>query len=193
LVDDRSDPESDQLLWPVVHRLHPPPDASVAEICECARALGWIDPRLVDNLVTDHDQGASTYRLVVASALVGLAGRLADVVVMELVDDPHGRDPVHQMLGARLADQLAMTAAIDATIDRLSPSTEHTAAAAATLALAYEVAVSACDAATLAASSDETLEQIADRRAWLAAIVRDASPLRLLDEVAGDLEMNFVT
>ena len=56
-------------------------------------ALGWIDPTLVDNLVTDLDRARPTYRLVVASALVGLAGRLADVVVMELVDDPHGRDP----------------------------------------------------------------------------------------------------
>ena len=86
-----------------------------------------------------------------------------------------------------------MTAALDATIDRSAPSAEPRSAAAATLALAFEVAASACDAATLAASSDQTLERIEHRRAWLAAIVRDTSPLRLLDEVAGDLEMNSVT
>ena len=112
----------------------------------------------------------------------------------ELADDPHGREPVHQMLGARLADQLAMAAGIDATIDRLAAHPTLTpAAAAAPLALAYEVATSACDVATLAASSDQMRERIQHRRTWLAAIVHDASPLRLLDEIAADLEMHAST
>jgi hypothetical protein len=190
-VDEQSDTDLAR-LWPKLQRLHPSPEASLAGICDCAFAVGWVDPRLRKYIILD-DRSAPADRLVLASVLVGLAGRLGDVVASELVEDPDLRNPVHQMLGARLADQLAMAAAIDAAINRLASEQLTSAPAAATLALAYELATSACDAATLATTSAGTLGRIEDRRAWLAAIVREASPLRLLDEVAADLEMSDAT
>jgi hypothetical protein len=165
-----------------------PPDTSLLDLCAHAFDLGIADPASVDELL-DRCPAPATRRTVLAAALLGLAECFSDVVAARLVDDPRGTEPVHQMLGARLADHAATVAALRVTLDDSVASEPTPAVAAAVLVLAYDTAVAAGESAALAASSPASRAAIAARRTWLADRGADGWPLQLLDEIASDLEM----
>jgi hypothetical protein len=165
----------------------PESDGSLPELCARAFELGAADPGSVDELA-ERCGAPAAGRAVLTAALLGLAERFSDVVAARLVDDPRGTEPVHQMLGARLADQTATVAALRATLDDLVASGPAPVVAAAVLVLAYDTAVAAGESAALAASSTASRVAIGARRAWLADRAADGWPLRLLDEIAADLE-----
>lgn len=192
-IDDPADTMAALATLASMEALRPWPGADLATACDLLFALGWIHPRLADAAVEWDELELEESRLLRVATLLGLLGRLTDVVALRLTDDPRGIEPVHQMLGARLADQTAMGTALEATLDDLGARPAGAAAAAATLALAYDVAVAASEAASLAATSDPTRARVGNRRAWLNEQTAEAFPLLLLDEVAADLEAHTVT
>jgi hypothetical protein len=196
IVAGRPDPvdrESISALAGALAPLAPPPDEAIPAVCAAGYALGWADPSVAGEILGPAGRADPSSDVIVLGAVVlGVHLRVSEALA-GIVDCRPVADPVRQMLGARLADERALGAAIEIAHDDLVSAVPTDGgedgpgvALGGLLALAGESALRVCEVASLA-GTHETRRRVERRQAWLVEVFARLQPLALLDVVAADL------